>query len=133
MTITLPNFKSLLSTPSQINNFMPLQSVQLSVTNVSASKTLPAATQYTGQRVTFKITNSGSKGAYLATGATTAIAVASSGTPAPASGNPIAATCDYIAAGAILTQDYAPGTDTIAAICAGTDTTTLEITFGTGQ
>lgn len=123
--------------PSQLsqrltaNNFIALQSVQLGVNGTSASKTF---TNLPGnQPVTMKITNTGTKGAYLASGAGTAIAVASSGTAQPTTGVNAVSNCDYIAAGAILTQDYIAGTDTIAAICGGADTTTLEISLGFGQ
>lgn len=133
MAMTLPDFQSKLSQPVTSNNFTPIQSVQLAVSNAgatgSASKTF--TTVPGTNRVTLKITNAGNKGAYLATGVGSATAVASSGTPAPTTGS--AATCDYIAAGAILTQDYPADTNTIAAICAGSDTTTLEVSIGYGQ
>lgn len=135
MTITLPNFKSLLSQPLTANNFIAYQSASLSVSNSGASGSQSVtftAVPTGGQRVTFKITNSGTKGCYIASGAGAATAVASSSTPTPTSGTAVS-TCDFIAAGAILTQDFVPGTDTIAAICAGTDTTTLEISSGSGQ
>jgi hypothetical protein len=86
-------------------------------------------------RITLKITNSGDKGAYLSTGNGSATAVVSTATPTPAA-DPNAVTianCDYIAAGAIITQDYVQGTDTIAAICAAAESTTLEISIGYGQ
>lgn len=135
MAISPPVFQSQLSQQVNANNFIALQSVQLTVSNAgatgSASKTF---TNIPGTlRVTMKITNTGTKGAYLAGGRTTATAVASSGTPQPTSGDNAVSNCDYIAAGAILQQDYIQGTDTLAAICAGTDTTTLEISIGQGQ
>lgn len=131
MTITPPAFKSQLSQPMTANNFIAVQSAKLAVTNVSASiifTDLPG----TG-RVTAKITNSGTKGCYLASGAGSATAVASSATPTPTAGTGAVATCDYIGAGVILTQDYVAGTTTFAAICGGSDTTTLEISTGYGQ
>lgn len=126
-----------LSQPIRTGNFLPLQSVQLAVSNSggtgSASKTftiVPGGSNATS----FKWTNTGTKGAYVATGVTTATAVASSGTVIPAATAIIvAATCDYVGAGCVLIQDYFPGTDTIAAICGGTDTTTLEVSIGYGQ
>ncbi len=134
--MTNPNFQSLLSVPQQANNFTPVQSAKLTVSNsgVTGSASITFTVVPGSGRVTYKITNSGTKGAYIATGAGSATAVVSSGTPTPAAGTPpTVATCDYIAAGAIITQDYAPGTTTIAAICASTDTTTLEISTGFGQ
>lgn len=130
--MTLPNFQSPLSMPVQANNFVAVQSAQRSVGAASQSVTFTALPG-TG-RLTAKITNSGTKGCYLASGTTSATAVVSSSTPTPAASTQnIVATCDYIAAGSILTQDYIQGTDTFAAICAGSDTTTLEISVGFGQ
>ncbi len=131
MTITLPGFVSRLSLPTQANNFIAIQSAQLAVTNTSSPITF---TDVPGTlRITAKITNSGSTGCYLASGNGSATAVVSSSTPTPASGVGVVATCDYIAAGSILQQDFVAGTNTFAAICAGSGTTTLEISLGTGQ
>ncbi len=135
MTITPPAMRSLLSQPVTANNFIAMQSVQLAVSNagVTGSASVTFTDIVSMGRVTMKITNSGSKGCYVASGHTTATAVVSSATPTPTTGAGAVATCDYIAAGSIITQDYVAGTDTIAAICAGTDTTTLEISIGAGQ
>lgn len=131
MTITAPTFQSQLSQPFQANNFIALQSAQLAVTATTGNVIF---TDLAGtQRVTAKITNSGTKGCYLASGAGSATAVVSSSTPTPTAGAGVVATCDYIAAGAILTQDFIQGTTTFAAICAGSDSTTLEISVGFGQ
>jgi len=131
MAITPPLYQSKLSAPVQINNFIAIQSAQLAVTAVTGSITFIdiAGTQ----RVTAKITNSGTKGCYLASGVGSATAVVSSSTPTPTAGDGVVSTCDYIAAGAIFTQDFLPGTNTFAAICGGADTTTLEISIGYGQ
>jgi hypothetical protein len=132
MTITLPTLQSALTQSVTANNFIAIQSSQLGVTNSSASVTFTAVPGTL--RVTMKITNTGAKGCYVASGHTTATAVASqNATPLPASGTPIVSNCDYVAAGSILTQDYIAGTNTIAAITAGSDTTTLEISIGLGQ
>ncbi len=135
--MTLPSFQSKLTQPFTANNFTPIQSAQLAASNSGGSgSTSITFTLVPGgaTRTTMKISNTGSKTAYVATGKTTATAVASSATPTPASSVANAvATCDAIPAGSILTQDYVAGTDTIAAICGGTDTTTLEITIGYGQ
>lgn len=131
MTITPPNFQSLLSQPYTANNFIAVQSAKLAVTATTASITftdLPGT-----QRITVKITNSGTKGCYLASGAGAATAVVSSSTPTPTSGTGVVSTCDYVAAGSILTQDFIAGTNTFAAICGGSDSTTLEISVGYGQ
>lgn len=130
MVLTLPTFGSQFSQPVTANNFTPSQSAKLAVTTSSASVTFTIVPGG-ANRSTFKITNSGSNGCYLSTGVASATAVASSSTPTPTSGT-ATSTCDYIAAGAILTQDYPPGTDTIAAITASS-TTTLEISIGYGQ
>lgn len=134
--MSFPSYQSLLSAPIQTNNFIAIQSGLLAVSNSggtgSASITFTAVPG--SQRITAKITNSGSKGCYLASGHTTATAVTSSSTPTPAASTAnIVATCDFIAPGSILTQDYIQGTDTFAAICAGSDTTNLEISIGLGQ
>lgn len=121
---------SLLAQPTTAINFVPQLSAKLTTSVTSGSITF---TPLTGMgRQTFKITNKGAKGAYVGWGTGSATAVASSGTPT--------AHCDYVAAGAIITQDYEISTgilDTIAAI-QGSDpqdngSTILEITLGYGQ
>lgn len=135
--MTVPKLVSQLSMPIVTNNFTPVQSAQLTVSNsgASGSQSVVFTTVPGTGRITFKFTNSGTKGCYLATGAGSATAVASTSTPQPAfsSSVPSVANCDYVAAGAIITQDYAAGTTTVAAICGGGDTTTLEISIGFGQ
>ena len=122
--------QSLLSQQVRMDNFVPQLSAKITTSGTSASVTF---TPLTGTlNTTFKITNKGTKGAYLGWGVGSATAVASSGTPT--------ASCDYIGAGAILTQNFqssAGVVDTIAAIQGG-DTqdngaTILEITLGFGQ
>jgi hypothetical protein len=117
--------QSLLATQTLMQNFCPQLSASLAVSGTSNSVTFAPLTG--NIRQTFKITNKGSHGAYLAWGSGSATAVASSSTPA--------AQCDYIAAGAILTQDFQVSAgicDTIAAI-QDSGSTTLEITVGFGQ
>ncbi len=116
---------SLLALPTTMTNFVPQLSAILTVTGTSSSITF---TPVTGtQRQTFKITNKGGHGAYIGWGVGSATAIASTSTPA--------AQCDYVAAGAIITQDFEISTgivDTIAAIQDG-GSTSLEITIGYGQ
>lgn len=116
---------SYLATQTQMQNFCPQLSAKLTTSGTSGSITF---TPLTGAlRSTFKITNKSTNGAYIAWGAGSATAVASTGTPA--------AMCDYVAAGAILTQDFqiiGGVVDTIAAI-QDTGATTLEISYGSGQ
>lgn len=135
--MTLPPYQSKLSQPVTSNNFTPIQSALRTVSNSGASGSQSITfTLVPGgaTRTTFKICNTGTKTVYIATGKTTATAVVSSGTPTPASSVADAvSTCDAIPAGAIITQDYPAGTDTIAAICGGSDTGTLEISIGYGQ
>lgn len=135
MAITPPNFQSLLSIPVQSNSFIACQSAQLTVSNSGASGSQSITfTDLPGtQRVTVKITNSGQKGCYLASGNGSATAVVSTGTPTPANGTGAVATCDYIGAGTVHTLSFVQGTNTFAAICSGSDTTTLEISTGYGQ
>lgn len=125
-------FKSVFAAPVTMQNFCPQLSAKLTVSNSGASGSASVTfTPLTSVgRSTFKITNTGTKTAYIAWGTGSATAVAATATPA--------VNCDAIAAGTILTQDYintsvTTTVDTIAAICAGTDTTTLEITYGSGQ
>lgn len=118
-------YNSQLAKVVNVENFCPQLSAKLTTSGSSSSITFPAVTGTI--RTTFKITNKGNAGAYIAWGNTTATAVASSGTPA--------AGCDYIAAGAILTQDFQSSSgpvDTIAAI-QDVSATTLEISYGFGQ
>lgn len=130
--MSLPSFQSLVAQNVNMGNFIAIQSAQLAVTNSSSSITF---TLIPGTiRRTFKITNSGSKGCYLASGAGSATAVVSSSTPIPVSSVANAvATCDYIGAGETLIMDYLQGTTTLAAITAGSDSTTLEISSGYGS
>lgn len=108
-------------------NFAPALSASLAVAGTSASVTFSPITSQL--RSTFKITNKGTHGAYVAWGTGSATAVVSTSTPT--------VNCDYVAAGAILTQDFYTTTngafiDTIAAI-QDTGSTTLEISYGAGQ
>jgi hypothetical protein len=135
MTISPNTNQSLLAQQIIAENFTPKLSAKIVTGSTSSGITFAPLTGTT--RTTFKITNKGTKGAYLGWGSGTATAIASSATV-------VAANCDYIGAGAILTQDFqvsAAGNtgvvDTIAAI-EGPDsedngTTTLEITIGFGQ
>jgi len=133
---TPPNYFSLLSMPTQQNNFIAIQSAQLTVSNSgSAGSRSVTFTQIPGTgRVTAKICNTGTKTAYLCGSNSSLIipAVASSSTPLPTA-TMSTAVCDAIPGGAILQQDFVQGVDTISAICGGSDTTTLEISFGSGQ
>lgn len=114
--------QSFLAMPVTNSNFLSTSSANIATgaTSGSVTFTMPPGTT----RITAKITNKGTKGAYLAYGAGSATAVASTTTPGP--------NCDYIGAGAILQQDFPPGTDTFAVI-EETSTTTLEISVGYGQ
>lgn len=137
MPATPPAFLSQLSQQINANNFIALQSMKRSVTAVAASATFTLSPGT--QRVTFKITNTGTKGVYicgsnsLSSGGIVAAVPSQDGVPLPASGTNVVSNCDYVAAGAILQQDFVQGTDTISAICAGADTSTLEISIGQGQ
>ncbi len=116
---------SLLAAPTRVNNFCPQLSAKLTTSGTSGSITFSPVTGLNVQ--TFKIANKGTEGAYIAWGAGSATAVASSGTPA--------AQCDYIQKGQTIIQDFQLSTgvvDTIAAIQDG-GATTLEITIGFGS
>ncbi len=116
---------SLISQQVRMDNFTPQYSAKITTSGTSTSVTFPIVTGTLSQ--TFKITNKGSNGAYVAWGETTATAVASTSTPT--------AGCDYIASGAIFTQNFELDTGTVDTIAAIQDTgaTTLEISIGFGQ
>ena len=130
-----PRMFSMLSAPVSQNAFIAAQSAQLTVSNAGASGSQSITfTDLPGTgRVTAHITNSGTKGCYLASGAGSATAVVSSSTPTPTTGANAVATCHYLGAGTVQTLSFVQGTDTLAAICAGSDTTTLEISTGYGS
>ena len=122
--------QSFLSQQVRMDNFTPQLSAKITTSGTSSSVTF---TPLTGVlNTTFKITNKGTKGAYIGWGVGSATAVASSSTPT--------ANCDYVGAGAIITQNFQSANgvvDTIAAI-EGADTqdngsTILEVTMGFGQ
>src|SRR6185369_16635587 len=105
---------SLISTRTRMDNFCPKASCILVVGSSSTFVTFPS-TYITGLgSQTFKITNKGSNGAYIAwSNSTVGVVNASKSTAVPA------ISCDYVAQGAILTQDFQLSTgvvDTIAAI-----------------
>lgn len=110
-------------------NFAPGPAAILAVSGTSSSITFTNVSPSL-KATTFKITNKGSHGAYIAWGSGSATAVVSSSTPT--------LYCDYVAQGAILTQDFyltsgsTGAVDTIAAIQDG-GSTNLEITIGYGQ
>ena len=129
--MTTNQFQSYLAVPTSIQNFRPLVSALLAVGTTSTSITVGAASLVGSTCSTFKITNKGSNGAYLGWGnsnaGSTTVAITSSSTFVPF--------CDYIAKGAILTQDFQSVNgivDTLAAIGDG-GATTLEVTYGYGQ
>ena len=130
---TPPIFNSQVANAVNVQNFIAVQSGQLQVTQTSSAITFtcPVGTL----RTTMKIYNSGSNDCYLASAAntTTVVAVTSSSVPQPASGTNIVSNCDCIAKGAIYVQDFVAGTLSFAAVCAGTNTTALEMTLGYGN
>lgn len=135
MTISPPPQPSLLSQRQTANNFLALQSCNITATPIASSITF---TNLPGnQPVTFKIFNAGTSGkhAYVCGSNSAAIvsAVASTTNPQPTSGTNAVSTCDCAPAGAILTQDYIAGTDTLSVICASGISTILELSLGFGQ
>jgi len=135
MTQKPPRLTSMLSQPIITDNFMPYQSAQIVIGtgNMAVNLTFTVATNT--QRVTYKFANTGTKAAYVSVGplASVVSAVASTSTPQPTSTLISYSICDCIPGGAILTQDYLGGSDTVSAICASGNNTTLEITVGGGQ
>lgn len=130
-----PRNISMLAQPIISDNFMPYQSalVTIGTGNLAVNTTFTVKTNT--QRVTYKICNTGSKVAYVSVGASASVvaAVVSTSTPQPTSTLISTSICDCIPNGAILTQDYPGGADTVSAICKSGENTTLEISVGGGQ
>lgn len=135
MTQKPPKLVSMLSQPIITDNFMPYQSANIVIGTGNLAVNLTFTVNVNTQRVTYKFANTGSKAAYVSVGPSASIvaAVTSTSTPQPTSTLISISICDCIPAGAILTQDYPGGYDTISAICKSGENTTLEITSGGGQ
>lgn len=134
--LTPPGQPSLLSQRQTANNFLALQSCYIIATASASSITF---TNLPGnQPVTFKISNTAASGdkAYVC-GSNSAIsvisAVASTTNPQPTQGTNAVSICDCVPAGAILTQDYIAGTDTMSVICPSGISALLELSIGFGQ
>lgn len=127
-----PKLRSLLSQPFISDNFLPMQSASLTVGTANSSS-VTFTVSPNANRVTFKFFNSGTKDCFVGVGAGSATAIVATSTPNPSTGTLVVSNCDCIPHGAILTQDYPGSVDTVAAICANTDTTTLQISIGGGQ
>jgi len=125
----------MLSQPFISDNFIAMQSGLLTIGTGAISTSVTFTIIPSTQRVTYKISNTGTKTAYVCGSNSSAIvpAVISTATPQPTSTLLSTSTCDAIPGGAILTQDYVGGVDTISAICASGSNTTLEISIGGGQ
>lgn len=132
-----PPRPSQLSQRHTADNFLALQSCNILAQPTASSITF---TNLPGnQPVTFKIFNAGASGkhAYIV-GSNSAIsvlsAVASTTNPTSAPvGQYFVSNCDCAPAGAILTQDYIAGTDTLSVVCASGNSAVLEISLGYGQ
>ncbi len=130
---TPPRLQSMLSSPVVINNFIAMQSALLSPGTASASVTftnIPST-----QRISYKFCNTGTKSAYISGSNSNNIIAATISTSSPQPTSTLISTsvCDCIPAGSVITQDFIGGTDTISAICASGNSTTLEISIGGGQ
>lgn len=135
MSNSQPRLTSMLSQPIITDNFMPYQSANMTIGTGNLAVNLTFTITPNSQRVTYKFANTGSKAAYISVAPSASIvtAVTSTSTPQPTSTLITTSICDCIPAGAILTQDYLGGSDTISAICKSGENTTLEITCGGGQ
>lgn len=135
MTQKPPRLTSMLSQPIITDNFMPYQSALMTIGTGAVAVNITFTVSTNTQRVTYKFANTGTKAAYVSVGpsATVIAAVASTATPQPTSTLISYSICDCIPGGAILTQDYLGGSDTVSGICASGNNTTLEITCGGGQ
>lgn len=138
MTQKQPRLTSMLSQPMIADNFMPYQSANMTIGTGSLAVNLTFTVPANTQRVTYKFANTGTKASYISVSNSTGSngivpAVVSTSVPQPTSTLISTSVCDCIPAGAILTQDYLGGSDTISAICKSGENTTLEITAGGGQ
>lgn len=127
-----PSLQSKLSMPVMANNFIAMQSASISpgTGNLSVTFTNIPSTQ----RVTYKISNTGSKTAYVcgSNSSSPIAAIVATSTPQPTSTLISTSTCDCIPSGAVEVLDYIGGVDTISAICKTSESTTLEISIGGG-
>ena len=135
MTQKPPRNVSMLAQPIITDNFIPYQSANIVIGTGSVAVNLTFTVNVNTQRVTYKFANTGSKVAYVSVNSSANIvaAVTSTSTPQPTSTLLSVSICDCIPGGAILTQDYPGGYDTISAVCKSGENTTLEITSGGGQ
>lgn len=129
---TPPRLNSMLSQPVMSNNFIAMQSALLSPGTASVSVTftnIPSA-----GRVTYKVSNTGTKTAYIAGSNSSNViaAVVSTSTAQPTSTLISTSICDCIPSGAVEVLDFIGGVDTLSAICATGNSTTLEISIGAG-
>ncbi len=134
-----PPRPSQLSQRHTADNFLAIQSCNIQATSTASSITF---TNLSGnQPVTLKAFNAGSSGntAYIC-GSSSSVsiisAVASTTNPTSAAvnaGGYFVSNCDAYPAGAILTQDFIAGTDTISVVCASGHSAILELSIGYGQ
>ena len=136
---------SYLSQPVRMDNFTAQSSQKLVTGTTSLYITFAPLTGV--QTSTFKITNKGTKGAYIAWasvvgGQAAPVAITSSSNGVTSGQTPSAvgtASCDYIAAGAVMVQNFQSSfgpVDSIAAIQGGdsqdSGSTALEVSYGFG-
>ncbi len=135
MTQNPPRLTSMLSQPMISDNFMPYQSAVATIGTGNIAVNTTFTVKVNTQRVTYKFSNTGTKAAYVSVGPSASVvsAVTSTSTPQPTSTLISTSICDCIPGGAILTQDYLGGADTVSAICKSGENTTLEISVGGGQ
>jgi len=135
MAQTPPRMRSMLSVPIITDNFMAMQSALLTIGTGAVSTSVTFTLIPSTQRITYKLANTGTKTAYVCGSNSSNIiaAVASTSTPMPTSTLLSTSICNAIPGGAILTEDFPPGTDTISGICKTGENTSLEISIGGGQ
>jgi len=130
-----PRNVSMLAAPIITDNFMPQQSAALVMGSANIANSVTFTAKINAQRVTYKFANVGTKAAFVSVGPSASVvaAVTATSTPQPTSTLVSISICDCVPGGAILTQDYPGGYDTVSAICASGENTTLQITLGNGQ
>jgi len=125
----------MLSAPTIADNFISMQSAVLTLGTASVSTAITFTLIPSTNRVTYKLANTGNKSKFIcgSNSANVIAAVVSTSTPQPTSTLISTSICNCIPGGAILTEDFPGGTDTISGICRAGENTSLEISIGGGQ
>lgn len=133
-----PAVGSMLTQAVSQDAFVAIQSALLAVTATSGNITFTCNVfgANNNRPVSYMILNTGTKGCYIcgSNSAAPAAAIVATSTPAPTTTG-LQSNCTYIPPNMVapMILGFLPSTDTIAAICAGSDSTNLEISIGYGS